>query len=253
MPFPFRMTYVGHSTAVIELDGIRILTDPLLRGRVGFLRRAHPPAEPPAERGAFDAILISHAHADHLDPGSLRRIDPSTHVVVPPGAARIVRRAGLRTVEELEIGASTRIGSLDIGATPALHSGFRPPFGPRSTSIGFLLTGSRRLYFAGDTDLFPGMGALADELDVALLPIWGWGPTLGHGHLDPLRAAQALTLLRPRLAVPIHWGTLRPIGLRPRPRNASDPAAAFLRHAAELAPEVEVRVVPVGTSTDLAS
>ena len=115
------------------------------------------------------------------------------------------------------------------------------------------MTGSRRLYFAGDTDLFPEMSALAEGLDVALLPISGWGPTLRRGHLDPQRAARALTLLRPRLAVPIHWGTLHAIGLGSQQRYADGPAAAFVRHAAELAPEVEVRVVQVGDTTDLAA
>ena len=117
-------------------------------------------------------------------------------------------------------------------ATEARHSAHR--WGPRSThgpngpAVGHLLRGDDAdgpgahpsVYLAGDTDLFPGMaglGATADrpapDLDVAVLPVWGWGPTLGPGHLDPLRAAEAVALLRPRVAVPVHWGTFAPAGL----------------------------------------
>ena len=107
------------------------------------------------------------------------------------------------------------------------------------------------MYFAGDTDLFDGMRELAPDLDVALLPIAGWGPRTPAGHLDPLRAAQALALLRPRTAVPIHWGTYRRIGLRGREALLRAPADAFARHARELAPEVEVRTLSVGESLEL--
>jgi L-ascorbate metabolism protein UlaG (beta-lactamase superfamily) len=91
------------------------------------------------------------------------------------------------------------------------------------------------------------MASLAENLDTALLPVWGWGPTLGSGHLDPRRAAEALRLLRPRRAIPIHWGTFRPIGMGwSRMRFLTHPPQAFARHAAEMAPEVEVRVVAPG-------
>ena len=74
-------------------------------------------------------------------------------------------------------------------------------------ALGYVVSGSQQVYFAGDTDLFAGMSALAGALDVALLPVAGWGPKVDAGHLDPLRAAKSLPLLKPRIAVPIHWGT----------------------------------------------
>ena len=90
-------------------------------------------------------------------------------------------------------------------------------------------------------------------LDLALLPVWGWGPNLGGGHLDPERAARALELLKPGVAVPIHWGTLYPIGLgRFRRYLLHEPPRAFARHARRHAPEVEVRIVEPGDSTRLA-
>jgi L-ascorbate metabolism protein UlaG (beta-lactamase superfamily) len=115
----------------------------------------------------------------------------------------------------------------------------------RSTpSLGFLVSGSRSIYFAGDTDLFDGMAALAGSLDVALLPVAGWGSKVGAGHLDPLRAAQSLRLLKPRLAVPIHWGTFSPL----HRATSEEPPEAFRRHAAELAPDVEVTILDPGTA-----
>ena len=98
------------------------------------------------------------------------------------------------------------------------------------------------VYFAGDTDLFDGMAELG-PLDVAVLPVSGWGSKVPAGHLDPRRAAEALRLLRPRIAVPVHWGTFRtPFAPRPDDR----PAVEFARAAAELAPEVDVRVLAIG-------
>src|SRR5262249_53528323 len=105
--------------------------------------------------------------------------------------------------------------------------------------------GSRIVYFAGDTDVFDGMDGLVDELDVALLPVGGWGPRLPAGHMDPVGAARALVLLRPRIAVPIHWGTLRPF-YRTRPYPGPPPGESFAERARDLAPEVDVRVLRPG-------
>jgi L-ascorbate metabolism protein UlaG (beta-lactamase superfamily) len=191
--------------------------------------------------GRIDVALLSHVHFDHLDRPSLRMLGADMTVVVPVGARRLLR--GFSDVREVDVGDEVRIGEVTIHATPADHRSARLPL--RSTpSLGFVVSGSRRIYFAGDTDLFEGMSALAGSLDVALLPVAGWGSKLGPGHLDPLRAAHSLRLLRPRMAVPIHWGTLSPLN-----RSASaDPPNAFRRHAAELAPRVDVRILEPGAA-----
>ena len=94
------------------------------------------------------------------------------------------------------------------------------------------------------------MADLSPGLDVALLPIWGWGPKLGPGHLDPRRAAEALVLLQPRIAVPIHWGTYHPIRLWGGRRFITRPVESFRRHAAELA-SVDVRILGLGDTLDV--
>jgi L-ascorbate metabolism protein UlaG (beta-lactamase superfamily) len=244
--------WIGHSTVLISLDGVRLLTDPLLRRRVAHLRRrapVHPDALEPV-----DAVLISHAHRDHLDFASLRRVGRTTHVVAPRGLGSLLGRRGFTDVHEMDVGDTHRIGAVDIAATFAAHAGDRPPFGAVAPALGYAVLGSRRLWFAGDTDLFPEMAELVPGLDVALLPIWGWGPTLGRGaHLDPERAADALALLRPKVAVPIHWGTYAPLhlGVRVAPSFLSDPRRAFVHAAALKAPEVDLRVLAPGEALAL--
>ena len=234
-----RLLYVGHATVLIELDGARLLTDPVLRSRVWHLRRRVPLDS--AELEGIDAALVSHVHFDHFDRPSLRRLGQDMTVIVPVGARRLVR--GFTDVREVDVGDEVRIGDVTVHATPAVHESARLML--RSTpSLGFLVSGSQRIYFAGDTDLFEGMSALAGSIDIALLPVSGWGSKVGPGHLDPMRAAQALRLLKPRLAVPIHWGTLSPLNRA----TSADPPEAFKRHAEELAPEVEIRILDPGTA-----
>ena len=116
-------------------------------------------------------------------------------------------------IVEVEPGDEEQMRGITIRATHAEHDSRRGPFGAETPALGYLVSGSASTYFAGDTDLFAGMGSIADDLDLALLPVAGWGPRLPPGHLNPRTAAEALALLRPRIAVPIHWGTYRRLGL----------------------------------------
>jgi L-ascorbate metabolism protein UlaG (beta-lactamase superfamily) len=246
-----RLTFVGHATTWMRLDGTGILTDPILRDRIGPLRRQAP--SPSAELvESTDLVLISHLHRDHLDLPSLGRLTGDAVLVVPRGAGRLVSRASAGEVVELSVDEEVSLGGIEVTAVRAVHDPRRGPWGPRAEPLGFLLASRRRgVYFAGDTDLFPGMREFG-RLDLALLPVWGWGPTVGTGHMTPWRAALALKRLAPRLAVPIHWGSLYPVGLRRfRPRPLSDPPLEFSRLAAELAPESRVRVLAPGSGLDL--
>jgi L-ascorbate metabolism protein UlaG (beta-lactamase superfamily) len=247
-----RIEYVGHATALIALDGVRLLTDPLLRTRVAHLRRTVR-VDVAALRGV-DAVLLSHAHNDHLDPASLLRLGRSMPILAPRGLGAFLRRRRFEHVVELDEDEEVSFGSVVVRATHAEHEGGRPFTRLRAPALGFAIEGSHRVYFAGDTELFPGMDGLVAELDVALVPIWGWGPTLGRGkHLGPAEAAEAVRLLRPRIAVPIHWGTYRPahLGLRVLPDFLHDPATEFVRAAAAAAPDVEVRLLRPGERFDL--
>jgi len=243
-----RITWLGHATVLIELDGLRVLTDPVLRRRLAHLERAEAVAA--ASLPPLDLVLVSHVHYDHLDLPSLRRLGPlAARVAVPAGAARLLRRTKADSVVEMDEGSELELGVVRVRATHAEHRASRHPLAPVLPSLGFVLSGTRTIYFAGDTDLFEGMDAIADPLDVALVPVAGWGPRLPPGHLDPARAAEAVRRLRPRVAVPIHWGTLKPV-YRRTPYSGGAPEE-FAARVGEVAPEVEVRILRVGESCSL--
>lgn len=239
-----RITYVGHATVLVDLDGVRLLTDPVLRSRVLHLRRVG--SVPASTLRGIDAVLLSHAHWDHLDLPSLDRLGRELPIICPRGLGPLLRRRRFEHVVEVVAGEDVRIGALTVTATFAEHEGGRGPLGAKAKSVGYIVSGSQRIYFAGDTDLFDAMADLA-PLDVALVPVAGWGPKVGSGHLDPHTAAEALRLLRPRIAVPIHWGTYATIGRHPEP----DPPEDFRRAAAELAPDVSVSILQPGETLDL--
>jgi L-ascorbate metabolism protein UlaG (beta-lactamase superfamily) len=228
---------------VIELDGMRVLTDPVLRRRVSHLVRV---GAPPATPDPPDAVLISHGHLDHLDFPSLARFPRETLVVAPRGLGNLVRKKGFVNVAEVDVGGEVTVGGISVRATPAEHGSGKAVPGRVRTTVGYAVTGSASVFFAGDTDLFDEMSGLVPDLDLALLPIWGWGPTMGPGHMDPERAAEAAALLAPKVAVPIHWGTLRPVYHSPRAAFLSRPVEAFVAAVAREAPGVEVRVLQPG-------
>jgi L-ascorbate metabolism protein UlaG (beta-lactamase superfamily) len=237
---------------MIEMDGIRLLTDPLLRSRVAHLGRL---VDAPNFNGSrMDAVLISHMHWDHLDLPSLRLLGYDTHLIVPRRAAKYLKKKGFRNVEEIGRYEQTKVGGVTIMATPAEHPGSSPFFGPTVESLGYLIKGSQEVYFAGDTDLFPEMETLSAAIDVALLPVWGYGPTLGAGHLDPYRAAKSLSSVDPRVAVPIHWGTYCPIGmLWMHMAFLRYPPRMFEEHARIMAPDVDIRILEPGQSMQRAA
>jgi L-ascorbate metabolism protein UlaG (beta-lactamase superfamily) len=183
-----RIEYVGHATVQIDLDGVRLLTDPVLRNRVAHLRRST--RVPPGSLRGIDAVLISHAHYDHLDLPSLEKLGKELPIVVPRGLGGLLRKRRFEAVLEVEVGETLAIGELEIRAVPAVHDRKRGPLGASADPVGYVVAGSKSVYFAGDTDLFDEMGELG-PVDVGLIPIWGWGPALGGGHLDPKRAAEA--------------------------------------------------------------
>ena len=258
--------FLGHSTVRVEMAGRTVLTDPLLADTVGLLRRVVPLPDPDTWAGV-DLVLISHLHGDHLHLPSLRTVGPGTRIVVPRGAGAWLRGRGFPRVDELSAGEAISDGPLRVTAVRAEHSGHR--WGPRSThgpateSLGFLIEGGgATVYASGDTGLFDGMGALAARaVDVALLPVWGWGPNLGPGHLDPVSAADAVALIRPKIAVPVHWGTLAIAGLTTVPspvrrrmrRLLLDPPHSFAAEVAARGLDARVLVTQPGSAVDLAA
>lgn len=246
-----QINYIGHATILVDIGRIRVLTDPVLRDRIFFLQRhGHNPAPDILSHRAADVVLISHMHYDHADLPSLRQLPPTTRVIAPYGSGRYLERWAGVQVHEMREGDRVRIADVEITALPANHgaghSGYRP-----AGCLGYALRNRLSVYFAGDTDLFEGMYDVGREfdLDLALLPVWGYSYRVGPGHLTPLTAAQALRRLRPRMAVPIHWGALRlpgPYALWEGIDHMHQPPHSFAAHAKALVPETEVRVLQPG-------
>lgn len=249
--------FVGHSTVALRTPDFGILTDPLLRSTVAFLRRTTPPPTP-RQLPRPDVVLLSHLHHDHTDLPSLRMLGASRLIVAPPGGADFLSDRGFGNVREAVVGEALALAAgVTVLPVPAVHDGGRTPRGPRATAVGYQIElAGRRIYFAGDTDIFPEMAELA-PVDVALLPVWGWGPNLGPGHMDPVRAAEAAGLLRARIAVPIHWGTYFPAGMKsvlPGAGNLlTDPPCQFQRLCEDRAADTQVVVLAPGESLELSS
>ncbi len=241
-----RVTYLGHATVMIESRRGRFLTDPVLRANVGPLIR-HGPDIRAEWLERVDGVLISHLHHDHLDARSLRLFPVETPIVIPAGGAALLGRLGFARVIEVQVGDRLRLADSEVLVVPAAHTGHRAPFGPRAEAVGYVVKSRHSVYFAGDTHLFDEMYGMVPDLDVALLPVWGWGPRLGSGHMDPAAAAVAAQRLQPAVAIPIHWGALSLAGLRRfRPRFLWEPPIAFSSLVGRDAPEVLVRILEPG-------
>jgi L-ascorbate metabolism protein UlaG (beta-lactamase superfamily) len=246
------ITYVGHATAFIEMDGEAFVTDPLLRDRLAHLRREVPCATDsciPLDR--LSGAVVSHLHLDHADLPSLRQIPLDVPLIAPKGTGGYLRTRLPHTIKTIDLWDSLHLGAVEIIAVPAAHSGLGPSLTPLSACAGFVLRGSTTIYFAGDTALFAEMTDIGQEFDIdlALLPVWGYGPNLRGDHMTPRDAAHALAMLQPRVAIPIHWGTFRPLGkLWSRLSYFSDPPYTFAGYAAYLAPGTKIRVLQPGES-----
>jgi L-ascorbate metabolism protein UlaG (beta-lactamase superfamily) len=245
-----RVTWVGHSTLLIEGGGARLLTDPLLRRWAGPLRRYAPPVDMEVVR-PVDLVLLSHLHLDHVDRRSLQLLGSSTEMAVPAHAGGLLHSWGFAHVRSVKPGDSFQIGELQIKVVPARHESKRHYFSNEGDPVGYVISAGCTVYFPGDTGPFPEMRQAVGNTDLALLPIWGWGTSVDEDiHLTPLTAAEVAADLRPRVVVPIHWGTYAPpVIAQLRRFDQEQPVRAFERYAAHLAPDSETRILRPGDST----
>lgn len=207
---PMAVTWWGHSTATVEIGDTRVLTDPVLLDRVVHLRRRS--MSPSASAARADLVLVSHLHLDHFHVPSLRRLPRGTPVVVPEAGGGLLGGLGLDVYEAVP-GDRLRVAGLDVEVTDADHPASRHRWSRRASQpLGFRVVGDRTFWFPGDTGPHADVRRIA-PVDLALVPIGGWGPTLGEDHLDPEQAAELVARVGARWAVPVHWGTFWPVGL----------------------------------------
>jgi L-ascorbate metabolism protein UlaG (beta-lactamase superfamily) len=228
------VTWWGHSTVSLRDSGTHLLTDPVLTHRVAHLTRRRGTVPPML---APDAVLVSHLHHDHLHLPSLRRLPPGTAVLVPAGGGGLLDDLDL-VVTQVEPGDTLDVAGVQVRAVRAWHDGRRHPGSSWSApALGYVVEGTARTWFAGDTGPDVDLGADVGEVDVALVPVGGWGPvsrsSVRGEHLGPVDAAETVQRVGAALAVPIHYGTMWPSGMRARVSPAfAGPGA----HFAALAP-----------------
>lgn len=257
-PAHLRVTWLGHATVVLDLDSARLVTDPLIRRHHGLLRRRGPTPRADQWQGA-DAVLLSHLHHDHADLTALRRVNAP--VLTADVSARFLRRHGITGATGL--GEEWGRGWYDVPGTQVqvrltrADHGHRPmPHRPNAAN-GHLVRGEgRRIWIAGDTGLFSEVESVRDlaggEIDLAVVPIGGWGPRLSGGHLTAETAAEACRLLEVKAAVPYHWGTMHLPGMSKRPAGWMDrPGRQFARELARRAPDCRAVVLEPGDGADL--
>ncbi len=215
-----RVTWMGHSSLLIEIDGCRILTDPVWSDRVSFVsfagpKRFYPPPLALRDLPPLDAILLSHDHYDHLDRATLRQlVARGTPLICSLGLRRYLESWGAcgRQITELNWGETSSIpGGIQITATPARHFSGRALWNRNRTLwSSFVLRGpTHNIFFGADSGPFPGFQEIGDAcgpFDLTLLEIGAYDADWPDIHMGPLHAAEAHLALRGKLLLPIHWG-----------------------------------------------
>jgi L-ascorbate metabolism protein UlaG (beta-lactamase superfamily) len=206
-------TWWGHATATVELGGTRIVTDPVLGNRLLHLRRYVGKPGPEAVTQA-DLLVISHLHRDHCDLASLARYAPDVPILAPRGSEKLLSRLAHDRLVPVSPGDVVELAGVRVEVLGATHDGRRHPLArTHPPALGFRFeNASGSCWYPGDTELRDEMSDVG-PVDLALVPIGGWGPTLDDGHLDPLEATEAVRRVGARWAVPVHWGTFWPVGL----------------------------------------
>lgn len=258
-----RITYVGHATLLVEIAGARFLTDPNFDDALGrFLPRVSAPGIALEGLPPLDALLLTHAHADHLSFKSLDRLSRQVPLYAPPAVAAWLARLGYAQAIPLAPGERTTVSAVTIAAAAATHIGSRYAVDRwRSATNMYLLDdGTHSCFFAGDTALTPDSHRLVADavasqgrrLDVALLPIghapWWKAASFRRGHLTSDDALDLFERLDARYFVPYHWGTFD---------HVTSKAHDAITRLRELLPgharREDVRILEPGESLELTS
>jgi L-ascorbate metabolism protein UlaG (beta-lactamase superfamily) len=222
-PRGLRVTWFGHSSLLVEIDGRRILTDPVWSERIGPMTYVGPtrwyaPLVQLLELPAIDAVLVSHDHYDHLDQRTIQAMKgwTKTRFVVPLGVGAHLAYWGIpeERIVELDWWETTKVGDVTVACTPARHASGRQAFDKDATLwAGYALVGpAHRVYFSGDTGLFPAMKDVGERygpFDMTMIETGQYHQAWPDWHIGPEQAVVAHKLLRGKVMLPMHWGLVQ--------------------------------------------
>jgi len=245
------VTFIGHSSFLIQTAGHALLIDPVFVTQLIILRRQRRAGLPP-----IDAVLLTHAHMDHLNRPSLRAVNremrrrglPAPVVIVPRGVEDLVQDLGFSRIESLEWWDSAHLTDLTVTLVPARHWGARLFHDTHRGFGGYVLRsdGGPAIYHSGDTAYFTGFSEIANRLqpDIALLPIGAYYPDSYRAvHTSPEDALRAFVELKARVMIPMHYNSFR-LGREPM----NEPLPRLLRAASHAGVEEQIAALEEGES-----
>ena len=252
------VTFIGHSSFLLQVNGRKLLVDPVFSKRLIVLRRQRRPGAMVEQLPAIDLVLLTHAHMDHLDLASLRRVIRATRrltgrtpeVVVPHGVEDLVERLGFSQVHGLSWWGQIEVQGLTITMTPCKHWGARMFRDTHRGYGGYVVEGGgQSIYHSGDTAYFNGFREIGERLkpEVALLPIGAYFPDSYRSvHTSPEEAVRAFVELDAQRMVPMHYGTFR-LGREPM----EEPVQRLQAEAARLGIKEQIKILEEGETLHL--
>lgn len=244
-PGQIGITWIGHASFLIQTHDTNILIDPNWAKWLKVIKRLKKPGFEIQHLPQIDAVLVTHAHFDHLDRRTLRKIAADQPIVVPIGVGNLVHDLGFHIVHELDYWESVELGPVNVSLTPCYHWGARFLADLHRGFGGFAITVSdRTIFHCGDSAFFPGFREIGErhKIDIALLPIGAYdAPTGREVHMNPEEAIRTFIELRAKTLVPMHYGTFR-LGYEPM----DEPLERLLKSARDQGVKDKVLVMTEG-------